>query len=309
MAEVTVLGGNGFLGSHIVDRLVEDGHTVTVFGRLRRAAPLYRSGGVRVVEGEFSNTADLEAAVAGADAVIHLLSTTTPASAEADASIDMRTNVIQTISLLECCVAASVGHVYFASTGGAIYGSQGRLAYDESARTEPVSPYAIGKLAIEGYLRYFATVHGLRSTALRISNPYGPRQQPHRRQGFIPIAIRSILEGRPVVQFGDGSMVRDYLYVEDLADMLSTILAGSPAQQVYNLGSGHGTSVTEILAALERVTGSPFAIEQQPTPVTFVDRVVLDTARFRSEFGDLPLTPLDEGIRRTFRAMEEGMHG
>lgn len=309
MADVTVLGGNGFIGSHIVDRLVADGHRVTVFGRLRQGPPLYRSAGVRVIEGEFSNRGDLEAAVAGAELVVHLLSTTTPASAESDASVDMRTNVIQTISLLESCVDASVSRVLFASTGGAIYGSQGLAEYDESDRTEPVSPYAIGKLAIEGYLRYFATVHGLASTALRISNPYGPRQQPHRRQGFIPIAIRNILEERPVVRYGDGTMVRDYLYVEDLADMTSSLVAGAPSRPVYNLGSGQGTTVDEVLAALERVIGSPFAVESRPTPVTFVDRVVLDTSRFTAEFGDVALTPLDEGIRRTYLSMKEDADG
>jgi UDP-glucose 4-epimerase len=309
VADVVVLGGNGFIGAHVVDRLVVDGHRVAVFGRPRSAPPRYRSADVTVIEGDFANTADLRAAVRGAEIVIHLLSTTTPASAEADASVDVRTNVIQSIALLESCVEAAVGHVYFASTGGAIYGSQGRSSYAETDPTEPVSPYAIGKLAIEGYLRYFHAVAGLRSTALRISNPYGPGQQSHRRQGFIPIALRAILEGRPMTRYGDGSMVRDYLYVEDLADMFSVLVRRVPERFVYNLGSGLGVTVDEVIDALRRVCDMPFTVEDRPTPVTFVDRVVLDSTRFRSEFGDLELTALDEGIRRTLHAMRAEPRG
>src|SRR5690606_14386344 len=118
-------------------------------------------------------------------------------------------------------VEAGVKHVAFASTGGAIYGEQDDESITEYAVPRPLSPYAIGKLAIEGYLRYFHRKHGLRSVSFRISNPYGPRQHPHKRQGVIPIFLQRIAEGLPVEVFGDGSMVRDYLYVEDAARMVT----------------------------------------------------------------------------------------
>jgi UDP-glucose 4-epimerase len=305
VAEAVVIGANGFIGSHLVDGLAAAGHTVRAFDRFSSREPTFESADVEVRVGEFLSRSDIDAAVQGQDYVFHFLSTTTPATAESDPTLDIRTNLAQSVELLESCVAAGVKRVYFASTGGAIYGQQGKGEYSEEDRTLPISPYAIGKLAIENYLGYFSATHGLRSTVFRISNPYGTRQHPNKKQGLIPIALRQILAGRPVVQFGDGSMVRDYVYVEDLVEMIVPLTGTEPAHDLYNLGSGTGHSVAEVLSSLRRVTGIDFAVEERPTPATFVDRVVLDTSRYQAEFGARPLTSLDDGIRKTYDEMKE----
>lgn len=300
-----VIGANGFIGSHLVDALAARGHRVRAFDRFS-SAPTFRAETAEIRQGEFLSRGDLDDAVSGQDFVVHTLSTTTPATAESDPTLDIRTNVAQSVELLESCVAAGVQHVYFASTGGAIYGSQGKSEYSEGDRAMPISPYGIGKLAIEHYLRYFKATHGLLSTTFRISNPYGTRQHPQKKQGLIPIALRQIARGLPVVRLGDGSMVRDYVYVEDLVRMIAPVIGATTRFDLYNVGSGVGYSVTEILDALRRATGRDFEIDERAVPATFVDRVVLDVARFRSEFGQFPLTALDEGIRRTYEEMGEG---
>ncbi|MCI0158198.1 NAD-dependent epimerase/dehydratase family protein [Leifsonia shinshuensis] len=304
MADAVVIGANGFIGSHLVDGLVDAGHSVRAFDRFSSRRPTFQRP-AEVMVGEFLSRADLEAAVAGQDYVFHFLSTTTPATAEGDPTLDIRTNLAQTIELLEASVQAGVRRFYLASTGGAIYGDQGKREYSELDATVPVSPYAIGKLAIEQYLRFFRVKHGLESTVFRISNPYGTRQHPSKKQGLIPIALRQILNGEPVVQFGDGSMVRDYLFVEDLVRMIVPLTERATEYDLYNIGSGEGHTVEEVLAALRRVTETDFAIERRPTPPTFVDHVVLDTGRYRTEFGEMPLTPLDEGIRKTYIELKE----
>lgn len=309
MADTLVLGGSGFIGSHLVDGLVAEGHRVTVFDRFTGGLPPESRPGVVSIAGDFMNREALEAAVAGHDWVFHLLSTTSPATAQADPTLDLRTNVMQSVELLQACVAAGVQHVFFASTGGAIYGPQPQREFSELDPTRPVSPYGIGKLAIENYLRYFSTVHGLSSTSLRISNPYGTRQHPDRKQGFIPIALRSIIEGHPVVQVGDGSMVRDYLYVADLVAMIMKLTRQSPQHDVYNLGSGSGVTVAGVIETMRRVTGVDFAVELRDKPSTFVDHSVLNVDRFVTEFGAVELTPLDEGIRETYTEMLEHHHG
>ncbi|RLP75988.1 NAD-dependent epimerase/dehydratase family protein [Mycetocola tolaasinivorans] len=309
MARALVVGANGFIGSHLVDALALAGHDVTAFDRFSSQAPTFTQPGVRVFRGEFLSRSDLEEAAAGQDLVFHFLSTTTPATAESDPTLDIRTNIAQTVELLESCVSAGVGHFYFASTGGAIYGAQGKALYGESDRALPISPYGIGKLAIENYLNYFQTRHGLDSTALRISNPYGTRQHPNRRQGLIPIALRNIARGESVVQLGDGSMVRDYVYVSDLVAMIVAFIGRETEHSLYNLGSGQGYSVSEILAALARVTGEDFSIEERPKPATFVDSVVLDTSRLRAEFGEPALTSLDVGVAATWAEIKEQTHG
>lgn len=300
MARALVVGANGFIGSHLVDALDAAGHDVTAFDRFSSQRPTFSSQRANLLVGEFLSRADLEAAVRGQDYVFHFLSTTTPATAEADPTLDIRTNVAQTVELLEACVAAGVRHVYFASTGGAIYGPQDKVEYAETDRALPISPYAIGKLTIEHYLSYFHAKHDLRSTVLRVSNPYGTRQRPNRKQGLIPIALRQIALGNPVVRFGDGSMVRDYVYVEDLVRMIVPIVGRETEFDLYNLGSGEGYSVTEVFESLRRVTDIDFAIDVRPVPATFVDSVVLNTDRYRREFEGAELTPLDEGVRLTY---------
>ncbi|MGG7509596.1 NAD-dependent epimerase/dehydratase family protein [Plantibacter sp. YIM 135249] len=300
MAKTLVIGANGFIGSHLVEALASDGHSVTAFDRFSGGTTTFDPAAATVVAGEFLSRSDLEEAVAGQQAVFHLLSTTTPATAENDPTLDIRTNVAQTVELLEACVHAGVEHFYFASTGGAIYGPQDKTTYSETDRALPISPYGIGKLAIEHYLSYFRTRHGLASTSLRISNPYGTRQRINRRQGLIPIALRQIALGLPVVQFGDGSMVRDYVYVEDLVRMIIPFVGRETEHSLYNLGSGLGESITEVFESLRRVTGVDFDIELRETPATFVDRVVLDTARYTGEFGKTGLTSLDDGVAATY---------
>lgn len=307
MAKAVVIGGNGFIGSHLVDALVSTGHEVTAFDRFSTSDRRFASPDVRIVPGDFLSNSDLESAVRGQDIVFHFLSTTTPATAESDPTMDIRTNVAQTIELLDAASKAGVEHVYFSSTGGAIYGPQNLPVYAETSRAMPVSPYGIGKLTIEHYLAFFRATRGLESTSLRISNPFGPHQRPQARQGLIPIALRNIALGKPVIRYGDGSMVRDYVYIMDAVEMIMRMVGKPHPHSIYNIGSGHGLSVTEVLAAIERVVGHDFTVDEVPAPATFVDLVVLDTARYVTDFGTVEFTALDEGIRRTFADITDGL--
>lgn len=306
MSRALVIGANGFLGSHLAEALAVAGHEVTGFDRFRSGRPLFDTDVVSPMIGDFLNRADLERAVSGQDHVFHFLSTTTPATAESDPTIDLRTNVAQTVELLQACVAASVGRVHFASTGGAIYGGGSVAEHAETDRALPVSPYAIGKLTIENYLGYFRVTHGLQSTSFRISNPYGGRQKANRVQGLIPIALRRIASGGTVVRLGDGEMVRDYIYVDDLVEMIVRTVGRVPAHAVYNLGSGRGHSVNDVLSTLRQVTETDFSIAEQPKPATYVDRIVLSIRRYEQEFGAVAATDLAEGVRRTWATLRSG---
>jgi len=304
VARCLVIGGNGFVGSWLVDQLVRDGHEVAVFDRFS-AGIVYRSSSVRRVVGDFMNLANVRTALAGQEYVFHFLSTTTPASAEDDPTLDVRTNIASSIELFQLAVDAGVSGLYFASTGGAIYGDQPPGSITEEALPLPMSPYAIGKLAIEGYLRYFERKHGLSSVTFRISNPYGPRQRANKKQGVIPIFLHAALEHEPLTQYGDGSMVRDFIYVEDAARMMAAVVGRNAQHRVYNIGSGLGHSVAEVIDVVRTVSGTAVEVVQLPTPSTYVDRIVLDTTRYTAEFGPSEFLSLDEGTRRTWAAMLE----
>jgi len=302
MSRCLVIGANGFIGSYLVDALAAAGHTVAAFDRFSSGIASYAAADVRPIVGDFLNSDDLRKALIGQDFVFHFLSTTSPAIAEDEPTLDIRTNVSQSVELFRMCVASGVKKVFFASTGGAIYGNQPVDLLSEMSPTLPVSPYAISKLTLENYLRYYRVKHGLDYVSLRISNPYGPRQHPQRKQGLIPIALRHIAEEESVTQFGSGSMTRDYIFVEDLARMIALMPGTRSASQVYNLGSGIGKTVTQVLDTIREVTQRDFAIREIATPTTYLERSVLDTSLFTSEYDVGELFTLSEGVRKTWLA-------
>lgn len=306
MADILVIGGNGFLGSHLVDALVVREHRVTVFGMFSGTSH-WASEGVDIVDGNFLNIADLRRAIHGKQIVVHMLSTTDPATAENDPIVDIRTNILGSVELFQICADEGVEHVYFASSGGTIYGDRDQESFSEEDLTLPVSPYGIGKLAIENYMRFFERKYGLRSTSFRISNPYGTRQNPHKRQGIIPIFLRNILNNKPLTVMGDGTMFRDYIYVKDFANIVATMISTGPSQPVYNVGSGRGTTVNELVDAMVNVTGRHPVIEYRDVPSTYVHGSVLDTTRIQNEFGPFEMTELEVGIQRTWQEICE--HG
>lgn len=300
MSKCLVLGGNGFLGSHLVDALVEGGHEVRAFDRFKEGRHAFMSNDhIEIMPGDFLNRADLAKALSGIEYVFHFISTTTPATSENDPLIDIETNVRMSVELFEECVAAGVKKVVFASTGGAIYGSNSSEHVSEEVLPEPISPYAIGKLSIEHYLHYFAMRRGLQSTVYRISNPYGERQSLAAKQGVIPIFLQRIAQGEPITVLGDGSMVRDYIYVKDMAQMIADSFT-TASQGLYNLGSGHGVSVNELVDVIRDIVPGDIRVEYAEKPSTFVDKIVLDTSRFTEEFGIAPRTELAKGIDMTW---------
>ena len=298
MADCLVLGGGGFLGSRVAAALARDGHGVAAYDRFTRGVP--DADGVRPIVGDMRDLTALRSAMRGVEHVLHFVSTTTPASAAADPVADLETNVRGAIDVFAIAADEGIARLSFASSGGAIYGDRAPVPVGEEAVPRPISPYAIGKLAIESYLRYFERTRGLASVSFRISNPYGPGQRGAHGQGVIPIFLRAVAAGEPVTVFGDGSSVRDYLYVDDAAAMVAATVGADLQHDVYNVGSGVGTSLTELVDLTREVTGHPVRVRETPRPATFVERSILDTSRYRAEFGVEPRIALADGVRRTW---------
>lgn len=303
---ILVIGANGFLGTCLVNRLASRGCEVMAFDRYS-TAPRHPVGDtVAVVQGDFLNEAHLAPALVGCDAVFHFLSLSTPADSGQDPGFDVRTNTLATVRLLQLAAEAGVSRFYFASSGGTVYGrtsAAGGHAEDDALL--PFSPYGISKVAIENYLSYFERVAGLRSVSLRMSNPYGAQQKPSKRQGLIPILLRRVRDSLPVTMLGDGSMRRDYVYVDDAIDMVMQIASQEPQHRAYNVGSGHGSTLNDVFDLVARVTGQELKVEPAPTPAWFVQESVLDVSRFDDEFGTPSRLPLLDGIRRTWEAIRD----
>ena len=299
-----VLGAGGFLGGHLCEMLVAAGGPVRGFDRSGFDPLAFpHLAGVAWHSGDFGRAGDLDAALDGCDVVYHLAATTVPATSNADVVADLESNVSATLRMLEGARTAGVRRVVFVSSGGTVYGIPRQLPIREDAPTDPICAYGVHKLAIEKYLHLWRHLHGLDSVVLRTANPYGERQRHDSGQGAIPAFIARALRGQPLQVWGDGSVVRDYLHVDDVARAL--VLAGRSARAggVYNIGSGVGHSLNEIVAGLERALGQRIPVEHLDGRAFDVPASVLDVSLAARELGWRPAVPLDEGLRRTVRWM------
>jgi len=293
-----VLGGRGFLGSHLALALLRDGHAVRIFDRPHTTSALPLTA-TEFVDGDFVNREDLAAAVEGCDVVFHLVSTTLPQTSNENPVYDVETNLVGSLQLLDRARACGTRKIIFASSGGTVYGVPQKTPIPENHPTDPLCSYAITKLAIEKYLHLYSHLHGLDYNVLRIANPYGEGQSPLQKQGAIAAFTYQALRGEPIEIWGDGEVVRDYLYVGDVAEAMVRAAGYAGAHRVFNIGAGRGHSLNELLNRLEALLGRTIKRDYLPgrrfdTPVN-----VLDIGRARAELDWTPRTTLATGMART----------
>jgi len=295
---VLVIGGCGFIGSHVVDALVARGHSVRVFDRhFERFRPPLQ--GVEYSIANFADKMALAEAVAGIDTVLHLVSTTVPGTANLSPATDVRDNLIGTIQLLDLMVDLKVRRLVFLSSGGTVYGVLGAESVREDHPLRPINSYGIVKAAIEHYLDMYRNLHGLDSLIVRASNPYGPRQTHLGVQGVISTFLYRLREGVAMEIWGDGSIVRDYLHVDDLATFCA-LAAESAVSGAFNVGSGEGTSLNEIIEILRTVTGLDVSARYKPGRPVDVPRSVLDITKATTHFDWRPRIALEQGVAQTW---------
>lgn len=308
MTTCLILGGNGFLGSHLAEGLVRKGYDVRIFDSFQTGMENLDTikGAIDIIEGDFLNQADVGRAMKGVDYVFHYIATTVPATAIKDPIYDVETNVIGTVRLLQLAVDNNVKMVIYPSSGGTIYGEPATLPVHETHALNPMDPYAISKLAIERYLNYFNRAYGLDYLILRYSNPYGERQNPHSQQGVIPVFLNRIKMAEHPVIYGDGSMERDYVYVGDAVGATIAALEKKTAHKIFNVGSGAGTSINQLIDLMSLVVGRKIKPTYLKDSVVRVKRIVLDVSRIRDEVGWEPSTSLQQGIERTWQWLTAG---
>ncbi len=296
-----VLGGGGFIGSAVVDRLLLDKHAVRVFER--PDVKPYRTFGpqeqVDWVGGDLQNAQEVAEALQGVDTVFHLVSTTLPKNSNDDPIYDVQTNLVATLQLLQAMVASGVRRIVFISSGGTVYGAPRYMPIDESHPTEPQVSYGITKLAIEKYLVLYEATHGIKATILRVANPFGERQRIASAQGAVGVFLNQAMQGKTIEIWGDGSVTRDYIHISDVAEAFIKAAEYRGDKNVFNIGSGAGTSLNDLLATIESVLGAPVArqyLEGRPFDVKIN---VLDTSRAAAELGWVPQVSLSDGISRT----------
>jgi len=297
-----VIGGNGFIGTALVDQLLERGIKVRVFDRYpsRYKEPV---DGVEYMIGDFANIGEIHKAVVGMNWVFHLAYTTLPETSNDDPVYDVRSNVIDTIQLLQECCDNNVDKFVFVSSGGTVYGVPQSVPIKEDQATDPICSYGITKLTIEKYLHLFHRTKKLEYSVARIANPYGERQNPDAKQGAIGVFLGCIARRQPITVYGDGEVIRDFIYIYDAADALiacADYVAGDKAPRVFNVGSGVGYSLNQIVDTIKKVVDVEVKVNHIPGRAVDVPSNVLDIELGRKLLKWEPKVDLESGVRRAW---------
>lgn len=298
---IVILGGGGFIGSAVAERLLADGHAVRIFSR-QRTAPWRQFEDAERIEwmtGDVRSEPDLAAVVAGADVVVHLVSTTVPGSSVNDPVHDVQSNLVPAVKLLEIMVGQGIERIIFVSSGGTVYGPPRYLPMDEDHPTRPIVAYGATKLAIERALLQYRHNHGIQVGILRVANAYGPRQRADRGQGAVATFIDQARAGRRLEVWGDGLTIRDYVYVTDVADALARLLRYRGEHAVFNIGSGRGVSVNRLIGIIRKSMNTRLETVYRSARRFDVPENVLDVSLAAQELHWRPRVSLEDGIATT----------
>lgn len=296
----TVLGANGFIGSNLCAALVAAGAKVRGVGRAPRARQELTD---KIEWHPFDLTSDdnFGSVIENTDVVIHLVSTLLPAASNLEKIRDIEENLLSTIKIVDCCRSANVRKFIYASSGGTIYGPQEVMPISEKTLLAPICSYGIVKASVESYLHLYRHLHAFDYFALRIANPYGPNQMP-KDQGLIAALINKALRDEPIDIWGDGSVIRDYIYIDDLVSAIvkSVVFENSTAPRIYNIGSGIGRSVNSVLDSISKLHHKKLDVRYHPVRSVDVPKNVLDIT-LASNFLDWePTNDWDSSIGKTY---------
>lgn len=302
-----ILGGAGFLGSNLANWLMEKGESVLIFDRenanYSRLRPLHKDQ-LKIVTGDFSVYYPFAELLEAGDVVYHLICTTNPGLSNRDMIGELQENVLPTVALLDACAAKKVNKIVFLSSGGTVYGRTNSEPFRETDPTDPISSYGAQKLTIEKYLQIFNHISALDYRIVRLSNPYGPFQNPQGGQGAVTTFTYRVLNGEPVTIYGNGDITRDYIYVSDAIEGILRIAEYDGGEKLFNLGSGKGVTLIDVLRTVEKAIGRKAEVRYLSARNVDVPYNVLDISRYRQISDDIQLTSLEDGIKRLAESLK-----
>jgi UDP-glucose 4-epimerase len=306
--KILVTGGAGFIGSHVVDRLVLEGHEAIVVDNLATGKRRNINRGARFYKMDIQSWR-LERVFRNErpNVVMHLAAQMDVRKSVEDPMFDAQVNVLGTLNVLQQAVKHGARKVVFSSSGGAIYGEQEIYPAPETHVTKPLSPYGLSKLCGEQYLSYFQRVSGLQAVSLRYANVYGPRQDPEGEAGVVAIFIQKMLNNEQAVINGNGRQTRDFVFVDDVVEA-NLAMMGQDTQGTYNVGTGVETSINDLFRILVQHTGSNCKDVHGPSKKGEQARSVIDSTKLRQEVSWEPKADLSEGLKKTVEYFRARLH-
>jgi UDP-glucose 4-epimerase len=311
MERVLLIGGTGFIGSHLVEACLSSGMHVRIVGRTANANASHAA--VEYIRGDYGDIELLPRILDGIDMVVHLAHHNLAASRNCDMEADFDQNTRPVIRLMDACCTRHVKRLLFVSSGGAIYGNtRNSGVITEESETLPISVYGTSKLITERIGFLYRLQRDLPFVVARPANAYGPGQRPYRGQGFIATAIASAIQGKKLQIFGDGTSVRDYIHAADIGAALVALLREGHIGEAYNVGTGYGVSLRELLdqylVPIVHEAGLALDVEYLPPRAVDVSYNVLSTKKLQTTTGFKPKIAFKEGLRETLIWLRSELH-
>jgi UDP-glucose 4-epimerase len=300
-----VLGGSGFIGTYIADLLLKSGYNVKIFDKISRPSGSEFEDRITHVSGDFNSFTQWSEVLENVDYVFHNICTTIPNTSNENPIYDIQTNVISNVRLLQEVVKSKVKKIIFSSSGGTIYGNSREVPISEAHPTDPISSYAISKLAVEKYLYFFNFHYGLDYVCLRYSNIYGEGQNPHGMLGAITIFLEKVKNDEPVKVFGDGNIVRDYVHIKDAARANLNAIESNTEHKIFNIATGTGTSINQLIDIITEVTRKKVRVRYLEKRTSDVDSNVLDISLAKKELNWVPEIKLRNGISQLWAFIQK----
>ena len=304
MSNILFLGGAGFIGSNLIRTLIGRKDDIKVYVLEPSFSNISRLDGmeVQVFRGTLQDIDFVQSIIEAnhIDTIVHLVATIIPGSTFEDYKREYQQVIFPTIELMQYCAQKDIKFVYF-SSGGTVYGNRTDMTpFKETDPMAPISYYGWSKQMMENSILYVHRTAGLKYLIVRPSNPYGHGQNIHAKQGLIAVALGKILAGEPIVVWGDGSNVRDYIYIDDLCEVLCLLLEKDVCNTTLNIGSGVGASINDIIQVLRDVVSEEVQVEYQPARKVDVSHMILDTTHLK-QYVNVEFTSLVEGVTRFYR--------
>lgn len=302
-----ILGGGGFQGRHLAERLVKNEGEVRIFDKNVFWSGSYGSDSARIewITGDFCEASIIEQALQGVDIVFHLISTTLPKSSNDDPANDVMTNIVPTIQLLESARKMGVRKVIFFSSGGTVYGVPKIVPTPEEHSTLPLCSYGIHKVAIENYLHLYYTLYGLDYAVMRVSNPYGIYQNSARGQGAVSVFLHKLIRNETIDIWGDGTVVRDYIHVDDVVGAALKLIEYRGKQKIFNIGSGRGLSLNTLIAEMASLLSKTAKVDYLSARALDVPESVLDISRASRELDWQPQVSFRDGVIQLIKSLQD----
>lgn len=300
--KILLLGGCGFIGSHLADVLLNKGYQVILFDRknINLKNVIHLKGKIDLIEGDFLNEIDLRKAIKGMDYIVHLVYTTLPFTSIDNIIYDIETNVIGSIKLLNLMRENKNQKIIFISSGGTVYGKAIKLPMDEYHMTNPISSYGITKLVIEKYLFLFKHISNINYLILRLSNLYGERYDIRKSQGIINVFLNKIKNDEDITIYGDGNNIRDYIYIKDFCEAFIRLIDRDINNEILNIGSGIGYSINDVVKNIKEVVNKKFKIKYINDRGIDVGKNILNIDKIRRKINWTPQVKLKDGIKSTW---------